>query len=185
MKEKPNEQENRNCRQVLSAIMASTLDDGHTRLPAAQEYVFYTFAKGVIEYIGGDTAGLTEDRHNELLRQNHHAVAEQLEAKGEALEPMIRETAVTLTRPFWADVDIRDKNYLTCALYKYFKGPHGGLVDGIRPLGCMGRTFSPAYGWVKDAREKKLPAFTEKQRRDIEGIAKKVREIWTENSQAG
>ena len=171
-------------RRVLTAVLAGTIEEPSSRLPTAKEYVLYTFAKSVIRYVGGDTEKLIPSR--EILEPNtHKVVVAQLEAHGERLEPLIRETILQLTNPDTVDPGGPSHCYTTCELYEIFRGRNQGVGPGIRPLFCMDRTFSPDYAWITRAREETIPSFTTEQRRDLEGIAKKLREVWTENSKAG
>jgi len=171
-------------RRVLTAVLAGTIEEPSSRLPTAPEYVLYTFAKSVIRYVGGDTAQLSPSR--EILEPNtHKVVVAQLEAHGEALEPLIRETILQLTEPKTVDPGGPSHNYTTCELYEIFRGRNQGVGFGIRPLFCMERTFSPEYAWITRARKETIPSFTDAQKRDLEGIAKKLREVWTKDSKTG
>ncbi len=172
------------CRRVLTAVLASTIEEPTSRIPTAPEYILYTFAKSVIRYIEGDTAQLNPS-HEVLEPNTHRVVTKQLTAHGGALEPLIRETIQQLTEPQLVEPDGPAKNYTTCEVYELFRGRNQGVVPGIRPTFCMAQTFSPEYAWIERARTETIPSFTEEQRKDIAGIGKKLREIWTENSKAG
>lgn len=169
----------KNCRKILHCIIASTITEDNSRIPSAKEYILHSFTHGTIIYMKGDTEKISKITSREgLVRRVHTAFVSELEKHGETLDPQIREIVEQLTNPENIDPGGPAKTYDTCELYELFRGRNQGVAPGIRPLMCIGRTFSPEHQWLQYVRKERIPSLSETELRDVQGIAQEMRKLW-------
>jgi len=159
------------CWDTLNAILVSTITPEHPRMPCSKERILKTLAEAVIQYTGKKPTVINcapyDTRFENII---YTQLAAELAEHGNELHPEIRTAINDLINPKTEYDTGPDHASTTCRVYTIVR-------EGIGIPMSFGPTFSPPYDWVMQAKQK-AESLSAEQRKDIEGIAKILREIW-------
>lgn len=166
-------------RNVLECLLVSSRDDSNFCLPSIEEFILSEVVNGAIEYVGAKSGeiiyrakGYSESKFEKNLADY---LSRELFCAPKKLDAGIESALVELVKPSLVHAP-RESAYYDTELYNLFDG-FGD--SGICPV-VIQSTFSLLHQTVLNVKNKILPALSDAQRADVEGIGRAM-SVFIEN----
>jgi len=162
-------------RNLLEALLVSSVSKESFRLPTIKEFILNEVVNGTIEYIGGNAGQIDYkkfrfDRNTFEIELERYFEAEMKAYSKEKLNPKVNKAITKLCKHYFVYPTGPDRPYPHTELYTHFNGFGAGICPVI-----MESSFSLPQDTIIRVQRKVLPALSNPEKKDIEGIGKAMR----------
>ena len=164
---------------LLEALIVVSTTEESFHFPTIEEFILSEVVNGVIEYCGGIsgkvTYAKTGDSDGRFERLLHDFFKEEMKKSSQTLNTKVNDAITAIVQPYSVHAP-PERPYLHTKLYGYWNG----FGCGICPV-VMKSTFSLPQELIVTVKKNVLPAFSDDERKDVEGIAKAMRKYVDED----